>query len=145
MSPENRRVNVEQEWRLAAEAWEAGVVLLRSGRPVWRAAVTRFYYCCLHAARAALLSEGLEPATHGGVRAELHRVFVVGGQLRRETARSLGDLQTLREDADYSREVTIAASDAERALADAREFAAGLGAILAERGHDLAEFYSDAL
>ncbi len=132
MSPENRRANLRDEWALSTEAWLTGELALASNKEVYRSAVNRFYYCCLHAARAALLTEGLEPKSHGGVRAEFHRRFVQTGKIPHPIARVLGDLQSQRESADYDRTVSFSREDAEYARTSASEFRNALERMLTD-------------
>ena len=113
MSPENRRLNLNQEWSAGQQAWLEAEDLRRLGHS--SGAVTRYYYACFHAARAALLRLGLEPATHAGVRSLFHRHFVP--EIPGEVARNLAYLQQVREDADYSREAVIGPEQADDAAA----------------------------
>ncbi|MBI3929110.1 MAG: HEPN domain-containing protein [Armatimonadetes bacterium] len=110
MTGENRRANLNREWKLSQESFCDGETLLASGS--YRGAMTHFYYACLQAARAALLSEGVEPRTHSGVRSEFARLFVRPGSIPRSAARALAYLEKRREDAHYDREADFQEEDA---------------------------------
>jgi hypothetical protein len=66
LTSDNRRVHVAAELERGAQAAKAAQELLRLG--LLNDAVSRAYYAALHFARALLLTEGVEPKTHGGVR-----------------------------------------------------------------------------
>ena len=120
MTEDNRRQNLQAEWRAGERAWQQGEVLLEAGHP--DGALNRYYYSAFHAAAAALMTEGIEAITHNGVRSQLHRHFVKSGRLSMALAGKLTALQKQREDADYDSTVEF---DADQALW-AREAAAEL-------------------
>ena len=65
MTEENRHLNVTTEWEMSDSSWLEAELLLQG--QAWRGAVSRYSYAAFHSARAALLSRGLEPATHVGL------------------------------------------------------------------------------
>ncbi|MGE0490526.1 MAG: HEPN domain-containing protein [Vulcanimicrobiota bacterium] len=132
MSPENREFNLSQEWKASTEEFEAGEQLAALG--FHRQAVGRFYYAAYHAAKAALLARGLEPATHSGLISEFHRVYVHNGDLDPSRARLLNKLQRDREEAEYRPAVLFTPDDvtnAREAAVDLRDY---LGQLLADEG-----------
>jgi len=121
VSPDNRAHNLRLEWAAGERSWRAAEDLRRLGHSA--EAVTRYYYACFHAARAALLSLGLEPASHSGVRTLFHQHFVPA--VPNPVARTLGYLQQAREDADYSREAVMTPEQADDAAVACGEFRGG--------------------
>lgn len=119
MTEENRRFNLRNEWAISQQEWEAGQQLEQLG--FFRQAVGRYYYSLYHAVKAALLSRGLEPATHSGLVSEFHRLFVHSGHLSPARARALGRLQREREEADYAPAIQFSPSDAEQARQSASD------------------------
>lgn len=96
--------------------------------------VGRAYYAAFHASRAILLSVGLEARTHKGPLTLLRQHFVHSGKLNPDLARLVSQLQTDRDEAEYSLYPTLteahAAEDIDKAarfLAEARRICAGQG------------------
>lgn len=132
MTPENRKFNLSEEWKASTEDLEAGNQLAALG--YHRQAVGQFYYSAFHAARAGLLSRGLEPASPAGLLSEFYRVFVHQGDLAPARARHLRNLHGDREDAEYAPAVVFTADDvtsAREAAVDLRDY---LGQLLASEG-----------
>ncbi|SFR93389.1 Uncharacterized protein, contains HEPN domain, UPF0332 family [Halomicrobium zhouii] len=63
--------------------------------------VNRLYYCCFHAAQAALYARGFDPQSHGAVQTLLGRELIKPGVVEREHGRFLNDVETYRRRADY--------------------------------------------
>jgi len=132
MTSDNCRINLQEELELSRSAWEEGEALLSLGHA--RGSLTRYYYSTFHAARAALLSRGIEPRTHQGVVAEFNRHFVQTGLIDRVTARSLSHLQKDREEADYSRSIPFSEEDAKQAQSSSRAFIVAIRDVLSREG-----------
>ena len=64
-------------------------------------AVNRMYYACYYAAVALLVSEGLQTATHNGVKTLLGLHFVHTGKLENEYGKTFARLYELRQSGDY--------------------------------------------
>lgn len=79
------------------------------GAARFEAASSRAYYCCFHAARAALASEGVQPRTHKGVNERFNLDLVIPGKVEAEYLSSLARAQSHRELADYGVEATVTA------------------------------------
>lgn len=137
MTEENRRLNVATEWEMSDSAWAEAELLL--GGRAWRGAVSRYYYAAFHGARAALLSRGLEPATHAGLANRFAEIFVRNGILEPRLSRVLGRLQRDREQADYSRSVIFQENDALAARQEVNDFREALRELLSTEGWFLAE------
>ncbi len=80
------------------------------------------YYGALNAARALLLSGGMEPKTHAGALRLLSLHFVRTGRLEPQTANLLALLEAQRTRASYDATAVFTRSMAETALDDARKF-----------------------
>ncbi len=132
MTDDNRRENLAAEWRLSEAAWKEGLLLLDGGHP--RGALTRFYYSAFHAACAALLAEGLEAATHSGVRSLFSQHFVKSGRMAPELPRLLASMQQQREDADYERTLEVDGDQAGWARDDAATVRQAIESWLREHG-----------
>jgi uncharacterized protein (UPF0332 family) len=122
MSPENARAHVRAEMARAEDALRAARELLKIG--LVNDAVSRAYYAALHIARALLLTEGVEPATHGGVGSMLGLHFVVPGRLAPAHAKELARLEQFRTEADYNRFFIFTPEGAAEEVAVAESFCA---------------------
>jgi hypothetical protein len=131
MSPENLRIHVHAELGRADQALRAAHELLKLG--LLNDAVSRAYYAALHVARALLLTEGLEPRTHGGVSATLSLHFVASGRLPPEHAKELARLEQFRGEADYNRFFVFTYEGAAEEVATADRFCAAGRRLLEEQ------------
>src|SRR5437879_7959639 len=89
----------------ARRALEAAQFLFKGG--FFGDAVSRAYYSVFHAARAALLTQGIQPRTHKGVNERFNMDLVLSRKIEPEYLSILGREQTDRETADYSIEKEI--------------------------------------
>lgn len=129
MTEENRRHNQAQQWSQAREALEEARLLLDHDKT--KGAVSRAYFAALHAARALLLSVGMEARPHTGVSHLVYQHFVEPGQLDPAIARYLRTLQTAREDADYETAAVFTQRMAAEALQQASTYLEQVGLLLA--------------
>jgi len=84
--------------------------------------VSRAYYAVLHAAKAALAIEGVEPQSHHAVRRMFGLHLVKTGKIERDFARILTAEQEDREIGDYDIHIEIEQDTAQKRVADAEEF-----------------------
>lgn len=70
-------------------------------------ATNRLYYAALHAAKAVLVTEALEPKTHRGIKHLFALHFVTKGLLPDWCEPALSRLETERDLADYAAEYTV--------------------------------------
>lgn len=128
MTEENRRVNLllllEEADRALADAQ------LLFDAQSYKGAVSRAYYGALHHARALLLSEGVEPKSHGGVQHMIHQLFVRTGRMEPSHARILQQLEGDRLEADYEPAAVYTEAMAREALASARLYGEVVRALL---------------
>lgn len=120
MTGENRRANAEAEMARAEECLREARVLHRSGLPF--GAASRAYYVVFHAARALLLSVGIESKTHRSVASLLGEHFVKTGRLSPELGRAVSRMQRDREDADYQTGAVFTIEEAASMVAQAEAF-----------------------
>ncbi len=87
------------ELRKARRALQTAAINLEAGDGA--AAVNRSYYAMYHAARAMLMSAGVEvPRTHSGLVGEFSRRFVESGILPKHLGRDLNKVEEQRRYAD---------------------------------------------
>ncbi len=84
--------------------------------------VSRAYYVVLHAAKAALAIEGVEPQSHHAVRRMFGLLLVKTGKIEKEFARILTAEQEDREIADYDIHIEIEQDTALKRVCDAEKF-----------------------
>jgi len=85
-------------------------------------AVNRAYFAVYHAAQACLLTEDINPKTHGGVISQFGRVFIKSGKLEKELGHILNELEEERIMADYMAAPEFLVEDVELHLENARKF-----------------------
>lgn len=92
--------------------------------------VSRAYYAMFHAAKAALISIGVDTHSHHGVVAQLGQHFVQTKKIAPQYGRMLSTAMQLREGSDYDvfREATQA--EAAGILRDAQDFVGMIEALL---------------
>lgn len=132
MTVENRRVHVAAEVARAEEALRAARELLKLG--LLNDAVSRAYYAALHFALAALLTEGVEPKSHGGVGAMLALHFIRTGRLPAERGKELSRLEQFRTEADYNRFFVFDAEGASTEVEVAERFCGAIRDLLSSGG-----------
>ena len=110
----------EKEMIRAKKALEAANIPLGSG--LYEDAVSRAYYSVLHAAKAALCKQGIEPESHRAVRAMFSLHLVKTGKIEKEFATILTAEYEDREMGDYGIDIDIEAERAEKRVMDAEAF-----------------------
>ncbi len=83
----------------ARESFADGLLLFERGSRT--GAVNRFYYAAFHAARALLVTKGLDSSKHSGVIALFQQHFVKTGTVRADIAKALPRSFERRQDSDY--------------------------------------------
>jgi uncharacterized protein (UPF0332 family) len=132
VTDENIRRNVSDEMALADSALQAARALLDLG--LAPDAASRTYYAAFHAARALLLSVGLESATHRSTRSLLAQHFVKPGLLAAERSKDLAQLDALRTSGDYDSAFALGPAEIEPELEKAGRFVAEARDILRAAG-----------
>lgn len=85
-------------------------------------AVSRAYYAMFYAAKAALLSEGLDLRKHSSAVTKFRELFVVTGRVDAKYLRYLGRAQSARERSDYAPFVPPSKDGTEEILKTAEAF-----------------------
>lgn len=87
-------------------------------------AASRADYAVFHAARALLVSIGLEARSHKSLVSMLGEHFVLAGQMSPQMGRLVSRMQRDREDADYAEGAVFTADEAVHMIEDAEAFLA---------------------
>ena len=87
----------------------------------YRTSVNRAYYAALHAVRAILILEGVNPETHDGAVTLLSLRFVKTGVLSVDVIKKFKVLLSRRTDVDYGDFDTTGATEAEDSLRNSEE------------------------
>lgn len=122
MTAENRLQAGADERNAAGRAYLEARDLLRLAH--FGGAISRAYYAAYHGARALLYEKGIEPKTHEGVRRMVGLHYVLPGLMSPAEGDALAAVALMREAADYAPSSPSTESEAERALALAKQFLA---------------------
>ena len=120
MTEENRQRNASEEIARASTCLQEARALHAAGLPY--GAASRAYYAVFHAARALLVSIGLEARTHKGVSSALGEHFVRPGRLPAAMGRLVSRMQRDREDADYMTGAVFTLEESAEMIAEAERF-----------------------
>ena len=85
-------------------------------------AVSRAYYAMFYAAKAALLSEGMDLRRHSSAVTKFRELFVITGRVDAEYLHYLGRAQSARERSDYAPFVPLTKEGAQEVLGTAESF-----------------------
>jgi len=110
----------QKELTRAKKALQAAKTLLEN--QLYEDCVSRSYYAVLHAAKAALVTVGIEPQSHYAVRRMFGLHLVKAGKIEKDFARILTAEQEDREIGDYDVHIEIEQDTAEKRVADAEVF-----------------------
>jgi uncharacterized protein (UPF0332 family) len=122
VTDENRRRNARVELERADTCLKEAHALYDATLPY--GAASRAYYAVFHAARALLMSVGIEVKTHTGVVSMIGDRFVRPGLLSSSMGRLVSRMQRDREDADYTTGAVFTIVEASEMIADAEAFLA---------------------
>lgn len=84
--------------------------------------LSRAYYAMFYAAKAALLSEGVDLRRHSSAVTKFRELFVITGRVDAEYLRYLGQAQSARERSDYAPFAPVSKEGTEEILATAEAF-----------------------
>ena len=110
----------QKELTRAKKALLAAKTLLENR--LYEDCVSRAYYAVLHAAKAALAVEGIEPQSHHAVRRMFGLHLVKTGKIEKHFAGILTAEQEDREIGDYDVHIEIEQETAQKRVADAEKF-----------------------
>lgn len=123
---------VKREFVRAQKSLQAASLLLKD--KLLEDTLSRAYYAILHAARAALLMEGVSVTSHRAVRRLFGQHLVKSGTLPTRLATILAEEQDDRILADYDVLFNPELERVEKRVADAEEFVAAIKTFLEDRG-----------
>ena len=121
---------IQKELLRGEQALRAAQLLLQ--QLLLQDALSRSYYAILHAARAALLAEGVAVTSHRGVRRLFGQHLIKAGKLPSSLAEVLADEQDDRILADYDVLFEPELDRVQKRVADAEEFLAAVKTFLAQ-------------
>ena len=110
----------QKELNRAGKALLAAKTLLEN--QLYEDCVSRAYYAVLHAAKAALVTTGVEPESHSAVRRLFSLHLVKTGKLEKDFAKILTAEQEDREIGDYDIHIEIEQDTAQKRVLDAERF-----------------------
>lgn len=110
----------QKELNRAGKALLAAKTLLEN--QLYEDCVSRAYYAVLHAAKAALVTTGVEPESHSAVRRLFGLHLVKTGKLEKDFAKILTAEQEDREIGDYDIHIEIEQDTAQKRVLDAERF-----------------------
>ena len=129
-APPPPREEIQKELLRGEQALRAAQLLLQ--QLLLQDALSRSYYAILHAARAALLAEGVAVTSHRGVRRLFGQHLIKAGKLPLSLAEVLADEQDDRILADYDVLFEPELDRVQKRVADAEEFLAAVKTFLAQ-------------
>lgn len=121
---------IQKELLRGEQALRASQLLLQ--QLLLQDALSRSYYAILHAARAALLAEGVTVTSHRGVRRLFGQNLIKAGKLPASLAEVLADEQDDRILADYDVLFEPELDRVQKRVADAEKFLAAVKTFLAQ-------------
>ena len=110
----------QKELNRAGKALLAAKTLLEN--QLYEDCVSRAYYAVLHAAKAALVTTGVEPESHSAVRRLFGLHLVKTGKIEKDFAKILTAEQEDREIGDYDIHIEIEQDTAQKRVLDAEKF-----------------------
>jgi len=113
---------------LANDALEAAQLLMDRG--FLRDSVSKSYYAMFYAAKAAIVSEGMETAKHSGVISAFGQRFSKSGRVPVDLHRSLRNAFDERQLADYTLDWEVDQSLSAERLAEAKVFVSEIWKLL---------------
>ncbi len=87
----------------------------------WDLVANRLYYAVFHAVNAMLLIDGIQTGTHKGTSIQFGKSYVLTGIFRRQDGVLYGQLQAMREKADYQNVFTLEEEEGRELIETAEE------------------------
>ena len=89
---------------------------------IYRVAISRAYYVFFDSAKAALLTKGVLPKSHGGAIAKFGEVFVKANLIKGDYGRAFNRALEIRMEADYEALRQFSEEEAKEMIEEARKF-----------------------
>lgn len=87
----------------------------------WDLVANRLYYSVFHAVNAMLLIDGIQTGTHKGTAIQFGKSYVLSGLFCRKDGILYGQLQAMREKADYQNVFTLEEKEGRKLMEEAEE------------------------
>lgn len=87
----------------------------------WDLVANRLYYAVFHAVNAMLLTDGIKTGTHKGTSIQFGKTYVLSGVFSRRDGVLYGQLQTMREKADYQNVFNLEEEEGRQLIESAEE------------------------
>ena len=121
MTPAGKhRKEIESLLKMSEENLEDARSLFSSGS--YRGAISRAYYVFFDSAKAALLTKGVLPKSHGGAIAKFGEVFVKANLIKGDYGRAFNRALEIRMEADYEALRQFSEEEAKEMIEEARKF-----------------------
>ncbi|HHT9136370.1 MAG TPA: HEPN domain-containing protein [Candidatus Wunengus sp. YC60] len=120
ISKEEGKLLAQDEYQRATE--ELKVAKLLHENSFYYKSVTSAYYAVYHAAKAALLLDGIAPQSHEGIERMFSLYYVKPGKIGAHIGKIIGRLMKLRSEADYYPETPFNSDDSSEAIEKAEIF-----------------------
>lgn len=128
LTEHNRRLIVDGELRKSREALADADVLVGVGS--WNGAASRLYYAVFHAANALLICDGHTVKSHKGSMIMFNKEYVLTGLMPKSFGVLYSQLETLREDSDYTMMYDVEPDKMKTYIPQAREMIAAIEKII---------------
>lgn len=121
MSPaEKHQKEIESLLKMSEENLRDARSLFKSGS--YRSTISRAYYVFFDIAKAALLTKGITPRSHGGAIAKFGEVFVKTNQVKGDYGRAFNRALEIRMEADYEALREFSKEETEEIIQEAERF-----------------------
>lgn len=110
------KLEFERAWKMMNEAD------INLKNELWNVVGNRIYYAVFHGVSGLLIKSGLKVGTHKGASITFAKHFVKTGIFDKKFSSLYGQLQSIREKADYHNTYELDAKDAEELYSEAKEF-----------------------
>jgi len=120
ISKKEGKLLAQDEYQRATE--ELKVAKLLHENSFYYKSVTSAYYAVYHAAKAALLLDGIAPQSHEGIERMFSLYYVKPGKIGAHIGKIIGRLMKLRSEADYYPETPFNSDDSSDAIEKAEIF-----------------------
>lgn len=120
ISKEEGKLLAQDEYQRATE--ELKVAKLLHENSFYYKSVTSAYYAVYHAAKAALLLDGIAPQSHEGIERMFSLYYVKPGKIGAHIGKIIGRLMKLRSEADYYPETPFNSDDSSETIEKAEIF-----------------------
>lgn len=87
----------------------------------WDLVANRLYYAVFHAVNAMLMIDNIKTVTHKGTSVQFGKFYILTGKFSRQDGTLYGQLQTMREKADYQNVFSLEKEEGRALMASAQD------------------------